>query len=89
MYDYISDQDVVDARAVGQKLAKTYDTKDADDAATFCLIPDTYADRLKLRISVLAGIRSIKNDNYNFHLLSTMFEQSLRALAHINRVNTY
>lgn len=78
--------DIVDAEAAGQKYAASYSTQDSDEAATLCLIPDVYSDRLRLRIAVIEGIKKVKGDNYNRHLLIHQFEQSLKALAHINRI---
>lgn len=88
MFD-VNLKDVEDAWAYGQKLAKSYDVKDADEAAIFALIPEGYSDRLRMRIAILDGVRSVKNDNYNFHLLATMFERALTTQAYINRIRTY
>lgn len=78
--------DVVDAHALGRKFATTYATHDATNAAEFCLIADSYSEQLRLRIAVVEGIKEVKNDNYNFHLLTTTFEQALKYQADLNGI---
>jgi hypothetical protein len=79
-------KDIVEAEALGRKFAETYATHDAEEAAVLCLIPDIYSERIRLYVSVKRGIKSVKNDNFNYFMLESTFDQALKYLAELNSI---